>query len=80
MTLWVVGSLLLVPDSDTRAATPVKVKGIPIEAWTGPHGPRKLRLQEYLDSRHMRVTVVIPTHRLVMLKYVCTNAWYGRCS
>ena len=30
MTLCVVGSLLLEPDSDIQASTPVKAKGIPI--------------------------------------------------
>jgi len=80
VTLWVVSSLLLEPDSDTRTYTPVKGKGIPIEAWTDPHGPRKLRLQEFLRQSAHEGTVVIPTHQLVILKSLCTNAWCGRCS
>jgi len=55
MTLWVVGLLLLEPDSDTRASTPVKGKSIPIQDWIGLHGPRKLRIPEFLDGRHMKV-------------------------
>ena len=32
-----------------------KVKAIPVHAWTGPYGPRRLRPPEFLDNRHMKV-------------------------
>jgi hypothetical protein len=31
------------------------VKAIPIQAWTGPQGCRRLRLPEFLDRRNMKV-------------------------
>ena len=35
----------------------VKVKGkaIPLQAWTGPEGSRRLRLPNFKGSRHMKV-------------------------
>jgi len=30
-------------------------KAIPLQAWTGPQGCRRLRLPEFLDNRHMKV-------------------------
>jgi len=46
---------------------PVKVKGtgkaIPLQAWTGPEGSRKLRPQISRQSAHEVVKVVSPTHR-----------------
>jgi hypothetical protein len=32
-----------------------KDKAIPIQAWTGPYGCRRLRLSEFLDGRQMKV-------------------------
>jgi len=34
----------------------VKVKAIPLHAWTVPRGCRRLRLSEFLDSWHWKVT------------------------
>jgi hypothetical protein len=33
----------------------VKGKAIPLQAWTGPEGSRRLRLPDYLDNRQMNV-------------------------
>jgi len=30
-------------------------EAIPIEAWTGPEGSKRLRLPEFVDIRHMKV-------------------------
>jgi hypothetical protein len=30
-------------------------KAAPLQAWTGPEGSRRLRLPEFLDSRHIKV-------------------------
>jgi hypothetical protein len=38
----------------------IKLKAIPLQAWTGPEGSRRLRLQEFLDNRNMKV--VHPPH------------------
>jgi len=44
-----------------------KGKAIPIMAWTGPEGVRRLRLPEVLDSGHLKVA------RLLAL---CTRCLY----
>ena len=31
------------------------LKFIPLQAWTGPYGSRRLRFLEFLDNRHMKV-------------------------
>jgi hypothetical protein len=33
----------------------VNATAIPVQAWTGPYGCRRLRLPEFLDSRHIKV-------------------------
>jgi len=43
------------------------VKAIPLPAWAGPMGSRKLRLQEFLDSQQMK---------LVRLSTLCTSCLY----
>ena len=45
----------------------IKGKALPLQAWTGPWGSRMLRLPEYLDSRHMKVT---------RLSALCTGRFY----
>jgi len=32
-----------------------KGNAFPLQAWTGPYDCRRLRLPEFLDSRHMKV-------------------------
>jgi hypothetical protein len=32
-----------------------KGKSIPVQAWTGPEGSRRLRLPEFIDNRHIKV-------------------------
>ena len=32
-----------------------KGKVIPLQAWTGPEGSRRLRLPDFQDNRHMKV-------------------------
>ena len=36
-----------------------KGKAIPVLAWTGPEGSRRLRLPEFLDSWHLKVAGVL---------------------
>jgi len=38
-------------------------KAIPLHAWTGPEGSRKLRLPDFKQSAHESGKVVSPTHR-----------------
>ena len=33
-------------------------KAIPLQAWTGPKGSRRLRLPEILENRHMKVVML----------------------
>jgi hypothetical protein len=37
-----------------RPTEKAKGKGVPLQAWTGPQGSRRLRLPEFLDSQHMK--------------------------
>jgi hypothetical protein len=39
-----------------RGALIVNIKeAIPLQAWTGPEGSRRLRLPEFLDNRHIKM-------------------------
>jgi hypothetical protein len=40
----------------------IKGKAFPLQAWTGPCGSRRLRLLEFLDSRHMKVVRLSALH------------------
>ena len=53
----------------------IKVKAIPLEAWTDPEGSRRLRFQIPRQSAHESAKVVSPTHRphLTPRKY----SWYS---
>jgi len=39
-----------------------KCKAIPLQAWTGPEGSRRLRLPHFKKSAHECGKVVSPTH------------------
>jgi len=43
------------------------INAIPVQAWTGPLGSRRLRLLEFLDNWHMKV---------VMLSAQCIGCLY----
>jgi hypothetical protein len=40
-----------------------KVKGDPLQAWSGPEGSRKLRFPDFLTTAQDSGKVVSPTHR-----------------
>jgi len=40
-----------------------KVKGVPLQAWSGPEGSRKLRFPDYMTTAQDGGKVVSPTHR-----------------
>ena len=40
-----------------------KGKAVPLQAWTGPEGSRKLRLPDYMTTAHDGGKVVSLTHR-----------------
>jgi hypothetical protein len=42
-------------------------KAIPVQAWTGPEGSRRLRLPDFIDNRHLKV---------VRLSALCTGRLY----
>jgi hypothetical protein len=56
-------------------AYPCNRKAIPLQAWTGPEGSRRLRLPVFQDSRHNKGGNVSPTYRppLTPRKY----SWYS---
>jgi len=43
------------------------VKAVPLQAWTGLEGSRRLRLSDFKTIRHEGGKVVSPTHRLPLL-------------
>jgi hypothetical protein len=40
-----------------------KGKAVPLQAWSGPEGPRKLRFQDYMTTAQDGGKVVSLTHR-----------------
>jgi len=40
-----------------------KGKAVPLQAWSGPEGSRKLRFQDYMTTAQDAGNVVSPTHR-----------------
>jgi hypothetical protein len=46
-----------------------KGKAIPLQAWTGPEGSRRVRFSEYLDNQHMKAAFT-PQERLLVLIFV----------
>jgi len=40
-------------------AVMIKSKAIPVQAWTGHEGSKRLRPSEFLDSRHMEVASLL---------------------
>ena len=52
-------------DKPAGARTPLKVKGkaVPLQAWSGPEGPRKLRFSDYMTTAQDGGKVVSFTHR-----------------
>ena len=41
----------------------VKVKEVPLQAWSGPEGSRKLRFPDFMTTAQEYGKVVRPTHR-----------------
>jgi len=41
----------------------VKGKAVPLQAWSGPEGSRKLRFPDYMTTAQDGAKVVSPTHR-----------------
>jgi len=56
-----------IPDLDIRRAsygwTYCSVQGIPLQAWTGPEGCRRMRHPDFKTNDKWRWLVVNPTHR-----------------
>jgi len=42
-------------NSIPGTSRPHRVKGVPIQAWTGSYGSSRLRLTGFADNRHMHV-------------------------
>ena len=42
----------------------IKGKAVPLQAWSGPEGSRKLRFPDFMTTAQDRGKVVSPTHRL----------------
>jgi len=48
--------------SDALSKKEKKGKAIPLQAWTGPEGSRRLRLHRFQDNRHMKVVRLSALH------------------
>jgi hypothetical protein len=46
-----------------RSGIQSKGKGVPLQAWSGPEGSRKLRFPDFLTAAQVGGKVVSPTHR-----------------
>jgi hypothetical protein len=53
---------LFLPDLNHRD-TPIKCKAVPLQAWSGPEGSRKLRVPDYMSTAQDGGKVVSLTHR-----------------
>jgi len=40
-----------------------KVKAVPLQAWSGPEGSRKLRLPDFMTTAQTGGKIISPTHR-----------------
>jgi hypothetical protein len=52
-----------VPYSDNIYIYIYKDKAVPLQAWSGPEGSRKLRFADFLKTAQYGGKVVSPTHR-----------------
>ena len=52
----------LAVNTDTYSTT-VKGKAVPLQAWNGPEGSRKLRFPDFMTTAEDGGKVVSPTHR-----------------
>jgi hypothetical protein len=55
MAIWKPQEIINCPTSPVRTAVMLTYTAIPVQAWTGPWGSRRLRLPKFLDSRHTKV-------------------------
>jgi hypothetical protein len=49
--------------SEEKKKIHCKGKSIPVQAWTGPYGSKRLRLPDFVQSAHEGGKFVSPTHR-----------------
>jgi len=54
-------SELMLESSNTKAF-PISNKTLPLQTWTGSYGFRRLRLLEFLGTRHMKVVKMSGLH------------------
>jgi len=64
--------MCVVPPITVRVVT-VTLKAVPLQAWTGPQGSRKLRLPDFVTTAQDGGKVVRLTHRPLFTprKYSC---------
>ena len=54
MNKWQIITIIISTDID-KAGNVLKIKAIPVQAWTGPEDSRRLRLPEVVGKQHMKV-------------------------
>ena len=55
----------IIPRSETSSIRyAIKKKAVPLEAWSGPEGSRKLRFPDFMTTAQEGGKVVSLTHRL----------------
>jgi hypothetical protein len=53
----------------------VKGKAVPLQAWSGPEGSRKLRFPDFMTTAQEGGKVVILTHRPHLSPGNCASSW-----
>jgi hypothetical protein len=54
---------IIIIVTTTNNTNVVKGKAVPLQAWSGPEGSRKLRFPDYMTTAQDGGKVVSPTHR-----------------
>jgi len=44
-----------------------KGKAIPLQAWTGPEGSRRVRISEYLENQHTKAAFTLQERFLLLI-------------
>jgi len=52
-----------IPKNNIKSVGILKGKAVPLQAWSGPEGPRKLMFPNYMTTAHVGGKIVSPTHR-----------------
>ena len=69
------GLLPIGPQSFVLQFTMYQIKAVPLQAWSGPEGSRKLRFPDFMTTAEVGGKVVSLTHRPPLSPRKCS--WYS---